>query len=113
MLATGPACFWARHLGSPTAETPPRGSIFLLVSPPPWITPLDPVGYHASRSMRPRSYPSRRCTKAQWQERRVRWVAALPSLIHGSVPRWLYKRTTARFSPGGGGDDEAHRGVPE
>jgi hypothetical protein len=44
----------------------------------------------------------------RWQERRIQWVAALPSLIHRStVPRWLSKLTTAQFVPENVVTDEA------
>lgn len=34
------------------------------------------------------------------QERRIQWVASVPSLIYCSAgPRWLEKQTTARFVP--------------
>ena len=49
--------------------------------------------------------------RKRWQESRVQWVAALPSLIHCSaVPRWLYRRTTGSVRPRERGDDEAHPG---
>jgi hypothetical protein len=49
--------------------------------------------------MTPRSNRTSLARK-RWQERRVQWVASLPSLIHCcAVPRWLEKWTMARFVP--------------
>lgn len=55
------------------------------------------------RQDQPTQPPSNRRTSLawkRWQESRVQMGAVLPSLIQCSaVPRWLWKRTTARFVP--------------